>query len=167
MVLTFPIDTEHLMLKRFTSNDLEEFSELINDRDYKEYIGPHTIKNLDYITREYQRTEGTGVLKAYERLSNKLIGLCGLTEDISNEGLGILYFVLPQFRRKGYATEMAQKLVDLTFNLLKKDIVLARVSPMNPNSISLLTKIGLSYYKPVPNLLEPQKDCLYKLERDA
>jgi RimJ/RimL family protein N-acetyltransferase len=171
MVLSFPLVTEHLILKPFSLEDNESYFTLVNDEDYIKYLGcPLTLsqanKQLSRTIHEYQTKQGIGVFMACENSSNSLVGLCGLMEDSSGEGLGIIYFVLPQFRRKGYATEMVEKLIDLNFNLLNHEILLARVSPENTNSIYLLEKLGMSYYKSVANVWDNQKDCLYRLLRN-
>jgi RimJ/RimL family protein N-acetyltransferase len=57
-------------------------------------------------------------------------------------------------------------MMDLTFDILKHEILLARVSQENTNSICLLEKLGMSYYKSVPNGWDNQKDCLYRLLRN-
>jgi RimJ/RimL family protein N-acetyltransferase len=172
MILSFPIVTEHLILKQFSPEDNESYFTLVSDEDYIKYIVgcPQTPfqanKALSSIILEYQTRQGIGVVMACENSSNSLVGLCGLMGDASKKGLGIIYFVLPQFRRKGYATEMAEKLIDLNFNLLNNKFLFARVSPENTNSIYLLEKLGMSYYKSVPNLDNP-KDYLYRLRNPA
>jgi [ribosomal protein S5]-alanine N-acetyltransferase len=171
MVLSFPIVTERLILKQFAEIDHESYFTLVSDEDYIKYLGcPLTRSQADeQLSRaigEYQTKQETGALMVCENSSNNLVGLCGLMDDPSEEGLGIIYFVLPKFRRKGYATEMAKKLIDLTFDLLKHEILLARVSPENINSICLLEKLGMSYYKSVHNVWDAQKDCLYRLLRN-
>jgi RimJ/RimL family protein N-acetyltransferase len=172
MVISFPIVTERLTLKQFSEKDNESYFTLVNDEDYIKYLGcsltrTQADKQLSRTIDEYHIKQETGALMACENSSNNLVGLCGLMEDSSREGLGIIYFVLPQFRRKGYATEMVRKLIDLTFDLLKHEILLARVSPENTNSISILEKLGMSYYKPVPNEWDNQEDCLYRLLRNS
>jgi [ribosomal protein S5]-alanine N-acetyltransferase len=171
MLLSFPIVTERLILEQFSEIDNESYFTLVNDEDYIKYLGcpltrSQANKQLSRTIGEYKIKQETGALMACENSSNNLVGLCGLMEDSSGEGLGIIYFVLPQFRRKGYATEMAKKMMDLTFDILKHEILLARVSQENTNSICLLEKLGMSYYKSVPNGWDNQKDCLYRLLRN-
>lgn len=171
MVLSFPLVTKHLILKQFSPVDSESYFTLISNEDYIKYLGclltpSGADDQLGHIIREYQTGQGIGIFMACENSSNSLVGLCGLMEDSSEEGLGIIYFVLPQFRRKGYATEMAEKLIDLNFDLLNHEILLARVSPENTNSICFLKKLGMLYYKSVTNMWDGQKDCLYRLLRN-
>jgi [ribosomal protein S5]-alanine N-acetyltransferase len=114
MLLSFPIVTERLILEQFSEIDNESYFTLVNDEDYIKYLGcpltrSQANKQLSRTIGEYKIKQETGALMACENSSNNLVGLCGLMEDSSGEGLGIIYFVLPQFRRKGYATEMAKK----------------------------------------------------------
>jgi RimJ/RimL family protein N-acetyltransferase len=171
MVLSFPLVTEHLILKQFSPADSESYFTLVSNEDYIKYLGclltcSEADDQLGHIIRKYQTGQGIGIFIACEHSSNSLVGLCGLMEDSSEEGLGIIYFVLPQFRRKGYATEMAEKLIDLNFDILNHEILLARVSPENTNSICFLKKLGMLYYKSVTNMWDGQKDCLYRLLRN-
>lgn len=54
------------------------------------------------------------------------------------------YSVVPAFQRQGYATEMVQALVDIALSDARVGRVVARTTPQNPASISVLKRVGFS-----------------------
>jgi ribosomal-protein-alanine N-acetyltransferase len=170
MRLTLPLQTERLVIKQFTEQDEESYYQLLSDQDYIKYLGsPVTHEQAN---RQLQRviegygSSGLGSLMAYEESSSRVIGLCGLDYDQSGEDIGIFYAIRPQFRRQGYATEIARKLIDSAFKVLKVDRVVARVNSDNAASVCILKKLGMTYFKLVPYSLHDQKEHLYVLDKE-
>lgn len=170
MRLTLPLQTERLVIKQFTKHDEEPHYQLLTDKDYIKYLGSPVTqeqanRQLQRVIKEYD-SSGLGALMVCEESSSRLIGLCGLDHDQSGEDIGIFYAILPQFRKQGYATEIARKLIEYAFEVLKLDRVVARVNSDNAASVCILKKLGMTYFKLVPYSLHDQEEHLYVLHKE-
>lgn len=69
MVLSFPLVTEHLILKQFSPIDSESYFTLVSNEDYIKYIGyPITRSEADdqlgHTIHKYQTEQGIGIFMA-------------------------------------------------------------------------------------------------------
>jgi ribosomal-protein-alanine N-acetyltransferase len=170
MRLTLPLQTERLIIKQFTEQDEESYYQLLSDEDYIKYLGSPVTQ--EQANRQLQRviegygSSGLGALMAYELSSSRVIGLCGLDHDQSGEDIGIFYAIMPHFRRQRYATEIATKLIESAFEVLKLERVVARVNSDNAASVCILKKLGMTYSKLVPYSLHDKEEHLYVLDKE-
>lgn len=169
MRLALPLQTKRLIIRQFTEQDEESYNQFLSDEDYINNLGRQKLQQVieEYSSEEYI-SSGLGILMAYEVDLSKVIGLCGLYRDQSGEGkdIGILYAVLAQFRGQRYATEIATKLRETAFKVLNLDRVVARVNPDNAASVRILKKLGMTYYKSVPDWLHDKEEHLYVLHKE-
>lgn len=79
-----------------------------------------------------------------ERETNTLIGTCGgFHPEPATVVIG--YSILPQFRRRGYASEAAQALIDFAFTHDGVERVVADTYPELAPSIGVMQKCGMTY----------------------
>jgi [ribosomal protein S5]-alanine N-acetyltransferase len=83
---------------------------------------------------------------AGEKVSWKIIGTAGLTEDTlpDDSGFELSWFVLPEHQRQGFAAEITAELLRFAFADLGTERVVAETHPENPASNGLLKKLGFS-----------------------
>jgi len=148
------IETERLILRRFSNEDAEFVLRLLNEPSFLSNIGDKGVRTLEdaqtYIT--------TGPVASYERFgfgtylvalkeSGASIGLCGLIkrEQLSDVDVGFAF--LPAFWSKGYAYEAASAVVAYGKDMLGIGRIVAITSPDNTGSIRVLEKLGLRFVR--------------------
>ena len=146
------LETERLVLRRFTRDDAEFVRELVNEPGWLRHIGDrkvHTLEDaLGYLERamlaQYARL-GFGFYRVERREDGVPVGLCGLVrrEGMPDADLG--FALLARHERRGYAFEAAERVV----RHAREDLGLARLAaitrPDNAGSIALLVKLGMRY----------------------
>jgi RimJ/RimL family protein N-acetyltransferase len=146
------LETDRLVLRRFTTDDAGFILELVNDPSFIANIGDRGIRTRDDAVAYLLN----GPIASYERHGHGLylvtlkstlvpIGICGLLKRIQFEDVDLGYAFLPDFWYQGFATESATAMLEFARTTLKAPRTLALVSPANSRSIRLLEKIGFSF----------------------
>ncbi|MVN92203.1 GNAT family N-acetyltransferase [Mucilaginibacter aquatilis] len=150
------LETERLVLRKFSINDAPFIVELLNTPTWKQYIGDRGIQTIaeanNYLVKVILMNyaiNGFGLYMMESKESGQAIGMCGLLkrEYLAYADLG--YALLPQFEGNGYASEAALATINYAFNVFGWPVVAAITQPDNQRSIKLLTKLGFIYAKPV------------------
>lgn len=150
------LETEHLILRRFTVEDGEFILELLNDPSWVRFIGDKGVKTLDaardYILKSlvamYERL-GFGLYLTELKAVSVPIGMCGLIKRDSLEDVDIGFAFLPKFRGEGYAYESASAVMAYGKRILGLDRIVAITSPDNYGSVRLLEKLGFNFERMV------------------
>lgn len=143
------LETERLLIERFTLRDAAFVLRLLNEPAFLLHIGDKGVRNLGQ-AREYLRE---GPLKSYRQHGHGLyrvglksdglpIGMCGLLKRDQLPRLDIGYAFLSDHWSKGYAFEAAAAVLENGRETLQLDAVLALISPGNEASIRLAEKLG-------------------------
>ena len=157
---TTQFETERLFIKPTTIEDASLIYELLNMPKWIKYIGKRDVNSIadaeNYIKEK--------MLPQFEKLGysnntvirksdNKKIGTCGLYSRDGIDGVDIGFAFLPQYEKKGYAFESANKLIEIA----KTDYEIAKISAItteeNTASQKLIEKLGLTFTKmiTIPN----------------
>jgi RimJ/RimL family protein N-acetyltransferase len=150
------LETQRLILRRFSLDDAGFILALVNDPAWLEHIGDRNVRNLED-ARAYLRR---GALAMYERVgfgmyavalktSNEPIGTCGLIKRDELDDYDIGFAFLPEFRCRGFALESAAAVLQHGTNDLGLTRIVAIVSAANHRSIRILEKIGLKFERMV------------------
>lgn len=147
------VETERLLLRPFTSDDLEAFASINADAEVMRYIGDgkpqsraQTEMRLNSILAHWDQ-HGFGLWALVDKASNALIGFCGLQYLDNTAEIEIGYRLAKRFWGMGIATEAAAATLRYAFELLGLDRIVAVVQPQNFASQSVIEKIGLRYAK--------------------
>jgi len=148
------IETERLLIRPFTLEDIEP-SYLMNlDEEVSTYTGDGGVVSKKEIERritenvfsDYKKY-GFGRLAVELKAENKFIGFTGLKylSDVDEVDLG--YRFMKEYWGKGIATESAIACVKLGFNNLGLNKMIAMVLPENIKSIRVLEKLNFEFEK--------------------
>jgi len=149
----FNIETERLLLSEITIDDLESIHRLHSVPEVDEYntLGiPRTIKDTkiiidSWIIARFLTPRKSFTWKVCLKDSNQFIGLAGFSLSNDKFKLGEIYYKLhPDYWGKGYATEIAKRLVKTGFEDFNLHKVEAGVATENIKSIRVLEKIGMT-----------------------
>jgi RimJ/RimL family protein N-acetyltransferase len=152
------LETERLILRRFTPDDAEAYFPLVSDPEINRYTGQttpaRTVEDarrflLEYPIRDYA-TVGYGRMACIEKSSGRLIGFSGMKylEDLGEADVG--YRFVREAWGKGYATESARVLMDGCIREFGLRRVIGLVDRRNGDSAKVLMKLGLAYERQIP-----------------
>ena len=149
------VETDRLVLRRFTGNDRELLVELDGDPAVMRYLTGGRITPrlrvetamLPAILRDYDRHPGFGAFATHTRADGEFIGWCMLVpEDGGRPGEAELGYRLRKAAwGKGYAAEGSRALIELGFTRRGLTRIFAETMAVNTRSRRVMEKVGLRY----------------------
>ncbi|MCR4610760.1 MAG: GNAT family N-acetyltransferase [Lachnospiraceae bacterium] len=146
------LETKRCIIREHTVDDYDAIRDIYDDEDMTEYIEPlfepeeekvYLNNYIEYIYKLF----GYGLWLIVDKASNEVIGRAGVeTREICKDKsqVELSYQVKKEYQGKGIATEVCRQIIDYTFNILKKDSIIARVDKGNLASVRLMDKLGFS-----------------------
>ena len=146
------LETERLVLRRFTVEDDAFVLELLTDPAWLRFIGDKGVKSLsdarDYLRKGpidmYERL-GFGAYLAEGKSDGVPMGLCGLIKRDALEDVDLGFAFLPGFRSFGYGYEAASAVMAYGRKAVGLERIVAITSPDNVVSVRLLEKLGFTF----------------------
>jgi len=146
------LETERLLLRWFTLDDVDVFYELGTNPQVIRYLGNQPLASLD-VAREAlaaaplkdYATYGYGRFACVWKQTGRVVGFCGpkFLPDTRDVDLG--YRFLPNFWGMGLATESALAVIDYARRQLGVLRLVGWVHSDNVASARVLTKLGFSF----------------------
>ena len=151
------LETERLLLRRFTESDVDSLSNLDGDPEVMRFVtgGKPTprdvIRNetLPRFLRAYERSEGFGIWAAIERATGNFVGWFEFypREDANSDEVELGYRLRRSAWGKGYATEGSRALIRKGFTELGVRRVVAETVAVHTASRRVMEKAGLTYVR--------------------
>jgi RimJ/RimL family protein N-acetyltransferase len=148
------IDTGRLLLRRFTTDDLEAFYQLGSRPEIIRYAQAEPLASRDQAL-EFMKaapfhdyaTYGYGRFACVWKATGEVIGFSGIkyVPEIEDNELG--YRFLPEFWGMGLATEAGAASIEFARSTLGLERLVAMVHPENVASARVVTKLGFSVEK--------------------
>ncbi len=151
---------EHIYLSPISVEDVEKYTEWMNDFETTDYIGESC--KIYTIDRERKFLENSSLAKEdrtfgiIDLKNSKLIGNCGLKRiDSANRTATLGIFIGDKEERsKGYGTETIKLLLDYGFNYLNLHEITLDVYEFNKRAIRCYEKVGFKEYG-------RRRECVY------
>lgn len=168
------LETERLILRKFTKDDLDALFLILKDEEVNKFLPWYPMKNLEETKRFYEERYAAKYVEpqayAYAiclKSDNYPIGY--IKVDIS-DSYDLGYGLRKEFWRKGIVSEAAQALIEQ----LKKDGILyitATHDINNPRSGAVMKRIGMEYKYSYEELWQPKNFLvtfrMYQLNLDG
>ena len=165
------LETNRLILRRFTSDDSPFILELLNELAWKRYIGDRGIDSLEAARRYLE----TGPIVSYERHGfglyaielkgdATLVGMCGLIKRDELDDVDIGFAVLSRFEGQGFANEAAAATLEYSRATLCLKRVVAITKAVNERSTRLLERLGMRFERMVSLSDDGEQLRLYSIE---
>src|SRR5215211_2476010 len=155
------LETERLILRRFTVDDAQFILTLVNEPSFIRYIGDKQVRDLEgarqYILNgpvaSYEKN-GFGLYLVELKESQAPIGMCGLIkrEELPDPDIGFAF--MPGSWNKGFAFEAAAAVLQDARERLRLQHIIAITTPDNEASIKLLQRLGFRFER----LFKPSAD---------
>ena len=145
------LETARLILTPLSATDTEVLHALWTTPEVSEYLWdgeriPYArTAEIVSRSRELFAAHGWGLWGARLPNENPLLGFAGYWHFHDPPELELLYGVAAGYWRQGYATELAQALIDYGFTDLGLDEIRASTDAGNTASVRVLEKLGFTY----------------------
>ncbi len=151
------LETERLLLRRFTAEDVDLIVDLDSDPEVMRYISGGLPTPREEIETDilpawlsyYERFTGFGFWAAHEKSSGAFIGWFHFRAppEHAADDVELGYRLRKQAWSKGYATEAARALIDKGFRDLGVRRVFASTMAVNTPSRRVMEKAGLTFVR--------------------
>ena len=146
------LETDRLILRRFSVEDAPFILALLNDPAWLKFIGDRGVRTIEDARKNilnshvatYERL-GFGFYLTECKLAGVPMGMCGLIKRAGLDDVDIGFAFLPQFCGQGFAVEAAVAVMAYGKNTLDLKRIVGITSQNNLASIKLLEKIGLKF----------------------
>jgi RimJ/RimL family protein N-acetyltransferase len=141
-------ETRRLIHRALTADDAEAFFALNSHRDVMRWIGEPPLASVEAARQaianypDFDRF-GFGRWGCVLKESGAVIGFCGLKYLPELGAVDVGFRFLPQYWRRGLATEACTASIAFGFDTLGLDEIIGLVLPENGASIRVLEKAGL------------------------
>ena len=149
------LETERLLLRKFTPDDLPRLVEIRSAPEVYQYLGGLKLQNpqaiekrlKDYI-ESYDRY-GFGACAMIWKETGEMFGWSGLMmlEDYNEIEVG--YGMSKEFWRRGIGLECARAWLEFGFEKKNLERIVALAEPENTGSWRIMEKLGMRYEKTV------------------
>lgn len=147
------LETKRLRLTTPTLQDFDDLYALQCDPDVMRYIGKGKRTKTEVMTGLEQailhfEKYGFALCSVFEKASGKFVGRAGLiylAYDDNQSDIEIGYAFAKNSWRNGYASEVAQALIEWGFKNLTVDKFVAVIDPLNEQSRKVLEKVGMRF----------------------
>jgi RimJ/RimL family protein N-acetyltransferase len=143
------LTTERLVIRRFTARDLDLLVRLHSDERVMRYAGG-TLERAgsekvlaERILGYYDHHPGLGIWATHERATDDCVGLHLLNHIRGASHVQVGYLLYPEYWGRGYATEMAVRVLRYGFAELGLPQIVAITDIPNVDSQNVLLKAGL------------------------
>jgi len=151
------LETTRLTLKTIEKEDSQVLHDLIfsNEDTMKYTFGQKAFtieETKKFIYKNFCKNNAiVGLAPLFEKRSGLLIGVAGVlkNEQLGKDHYEFGFIIAEEFRKNGYATEVAQSEITFIKKRLKQSYAYALVNKENEISKNLLEKLGMSYEKDI------------------
>ena len=143
------LETERLVLREFTLDDLSETAEIVcDDQTMYAWNGAWSdAENLEAIQKQIRgyQEEGFGRWAVVLKESNKVIGICGLQwcDTGQDRVLEVGYLFNRAYWHNGYAAEAAIACKRYAFDVLNYEEVYSLIRDINYSSMNVAIRNGM------------------------
>lgn len=165
-------ETNRLEFRLLKPEDFNAWLKLFDGTDVARFLGMAHLPTakeqcrfwFDLQKKRYENDLG-GMNVLVEKESGKIVGQCGLlVQDVNGqEEIEIGYSVLPEFWRKGFASEAAQKCRDFAFENNFTNSIISIIHIENSNSEKVALKNGMK--KTIQTVYKEMPVNIYRIDK--
>jgi ribosomal-protein-alanine N-acetyltransferase len=158
------LETERLILRKFTSDDLDALIEMRADPEVNKYLGGTRLQNPEAIAKRLEvyiscyDKYGFGACAAIWKETGEMAGWGGLMPLEDSGEVEVGYGFAKKFWGKGLASELAHAWLKYGFETAGLERIVAIAIPGNDASTHVMEKLGMRYEK---NAMHYGEDCVF------
>ena len=144
------IETENLVLRKFKMEDDKDCIEFLSDCEtcyldggYEPFL--EMDERFYNLMNRFEKQDGRLMIEL--KSENKVIGTINIRDSLFRvvKSVEIGYCLNPNYRRRGYASEAIQAIIQYLFHICDVELITAKAYELNEPSIRLLEKLGFKY----------------------
>lgn len=146
-------ETDRLQVRHLKPEDLDDLAALCADPLAMQYMDDGELLTreecegwIDTCQIKY-RDRGYGTSAIIERSSGDFVGFCGVIRAPENDFDEIIYALKQDHWGKGYATEVAQAMLEYVFEISELDVIYATIDPDNLTSQKMMPKLNMPLHE--------------------
>jgi ribosomal-protein-alanine N-acetyltransferase len=145
------IETERLIIRKFTIDDAPELIALRSDEEVIRYLGGVKNQNPEAIEKRMQfyidcyAKYGFGMCAMIWKESGEMIGWSGLQPLQETGKIEVGYGMAKQFWRRGIGLEAAKAWLEFGFTKTDLEKIVAVAQPANTGSWRIMEKLGMRF----------------------
>lgn len=147
------LETKRLIINTPEPANFDNLFALQSDADVMEYLGQGVRTRTEVMTGlekaiAHQKKHGFSLGSVFEKETGAFVGRAGLiylAYDDTQPDIEVGYALTKAAWNKGYATELANSLINWGFHHLPVKRFVAVINPKNDRSRRVLEKVGMSY----------------------
>lgn len=162
------LESERLIIREIEISDAPFYFALFNDPDWIKFISDKNLKSVDetevYLKKmktDNAKLGGLGFFTVLLKETNQAIGVSTALQRDNLEFVDIGYGFLPNYRRKGYASEATKLIIEYVRKKFNQKKVLAFTMPDNTASQKLLKKLNFNYVG-LQVIFENEEDAVFE-----
>ncbi|MEO1262779.1 MAG: GNAT family N-acetyltransferase [Bacteroidota bacterium] len=148
------IETERLIIRKFTLKDAEQSFKMATDPQVMQYIIGERYNSVEQVREMIKKNVfgdydkyGFGRMAITLKPFDELIGFSGLKYNDDFREVDIGYRLMRKYWGRGIATEASQPFMDYGFRELKLKRIVALAFAENTGSIKVMKKLGMHFEK--------------------
>ena len=145
------IETERLILRKITLDDLPKMIELRSDPEVSQYIGGGKMQNPEAIEKRMDfyigchEKYGFGFCMMDWKETGETIGWSGLQPLAETDEIEVGYGMAKKFWGRGIGLECAKAWLEFGFNKAGLERIVALAVPENTGSWRIMEKLGMQF----------------------
>ena len=157
-ILMLNLETNRLMFRRYTMDDLAFVEQLVTNENVMKYIGSGVVKDRDYaiqlierMMEQYDNFDDYGLHVLVHKETGQRIGHAGLVAQIIDDAFEIElgYWIHSDFWQQGYATEATRALKQYAEQELELERYVSAIQVGNVASQKVALQNGLKLEKQI------------------
>lgn len=147
------LETERLLMRKFTLEDLDKLIELRSDDEVIKYLGGRTLQNPKAIEKRLRfyldcyAKFNFGMCALVRKETGEMFGWSGLQPLDGTTEIEVGYGMIKKFWGMGIGYECARAWLDYGFNTVGLERIVAVAAPENTGSWRIMEKCGMRYEK--------------------
>lgn len=143
------IETDRLILRMFTKDDLADYYKLCSDVETMRFLGgiydkEKTFRHVAFILGHWA-LRGYGLYAVELKETGEFLGRVGFIHPDGYPDLELAWTIYRPFWGKGYALEAAKACLKEAKTLLPQNYVIHLIDPENIASVRLAEKVGATF----------------------
>jgi ribosomal-protein-alanine N-acetyltransferase len=145
------LETERLLIRKFTVEDLPQLVALRSDPEVNQYLGGGRLQNAEAVERRLQiyiesySKYGFGVCAMIWKETGEMCGWSGLMPLENTGKTEVGYGMAKKFWRRGIGSEAARAWLEFGFTKTDLEKIYAIAMPENTASWRIMEKLGMSF----------------------
>lgn len=166
--MSYTLETDRLTLLPFSLEEVEILHRTFTDPFVREYLWDNQIisreqtEEILQTNEEHFKQDHWGLWKIIVKEDQSYLGFAGLWFFFDEEQPQLLYGLLPEQTKNGFATEAAQTVLDYAFTQLHFPYLVAACNSPHQASKKLCERLGMQ--KVAEKIINNQATTFYRIE---